>query len=392
MAPSGINLNSGDEFSVTLTYNGTTLSEVLTDTKTGATYTQNYSANIPAAIKANTAFIGFGGGTGAAVDDVYIDSWTYTPGAGTAAVTPATTATPKFSVAAGTYSSAQTVSISDSTSGATIYYTTNGTTPTTSSTKYTGAISVGSSETLEAIATASGDSNSAVATAAYTINVTDTSGTGGGSATMPIDVVANKFKASSLDLNGGATVTSGGLLQLTDGGTGEGRSAWFGTKVSVQSFTTDFTFQQLDATGDGMTFAIQGQGPTALGWTGGSLGYALIPKSVAVKFDLYNNAGEGTDSTGLYTDGAQPAMPAVNLSGTGIVLRAGHWMHAHMVYNGTNLTMTLTDTSTNASVTEVFPVNIPSLVGGDTAYVGFTGGTGGATAVQNVLSWTYTTN
>jgi hypothetical protein len=43
-------------------------------------------------------------------------------------------ATPVFSIAAGAYASAQTVAISDTTPGATIYYTTNGTTPTTSST------------------------------------------------------------------------------------------------------------------------------------------------------------------------------------------------------------------------------------------------------------------
>jgi hypothetical protein len=52
--------------------------------------------------------------------------------------------------------------------------------------------------------------------------------------------------------------------------------------------------------------------------------------------------------------------------------------------------MTLTDTVTLASVTEVFAVNIPSIVGGNTAYVGFTGGTGGFGATQNVLTWTYT--
>jgi Chitobiase/beta-hexosaminidase C-terminal domain len=78
-------------------------------------------------------------------------------------------ATPTFSPAAGAYTSAQPVTISDATSGATIYYTTNGTTPTTSSTPYTGPITVSSTETLEAIAAATGDTNSAVASATFTI-------------------------------------------------------------------------------------------------------------------------------------------------------------------------------------------------------------------------------
>jgi N-acetylneuraminic acid mutarotase len=80
------------------------------------------------------------------------------------------TAIPTFSVPAGTYATMQTVTISDATDGATIYYTTNGTTPTTASSVYSGAITVSSTETLEAVATASGYSTSAMATAAYTIN------------------------------------------------------------------------------------------------------------------------------------------------------------------------------------------------------------------------------
>jgi hypothetical protein len=85
-------------------------------------------------------------------------------------------ATPVFSPAAGTYSTIQTVKITDTTAGATIYYTVNGTTPTTSSTKYTAAITVSATETIEAIAVATGLADSAVASATFTI----TSGGGGG--------------------------------------------------------------------------------------------------------------------------------------------------------------------------------------------------------------------
>jgi hypothetical protein len=78
-------------------------------------------------------------------------------------------ATPTFLPAAGTYSSAQSVTISDTTASAIIYYTTDGTTtPTASSTRYTGAINVSTTETIQAIAVASGFSNSAVASATYT--------------------------------------------------------------------------------------------------------------------------------------------------------------------------------------------------------------------------------
>jgi len=80
-------------------------------------------------------------------------------------------ATPTFSPVAGTYTSAQTVTISDTSPNASIYYTTNGTTPTTSSSVYSGAISVSSTETLEAIATAGGFAQSATASASYTINL-----------------------------------------------------------------------------------------------------------------------------------------------------------------------------------------------------------------------------
>ena len=78
--------------------------------------------------------------------------------------------TPTFSPAGGTYTEAQNVTISCATSGATIYYTTDGTTPTTNSDVYSSAIPVSVTTTIKAIAVASGYNNSEVATATYTIN------------------------------------------------------------------------------------------------------------------------------------------------------------------------------------------------------------------------------
>jgi N-acetylneuraminic acid mutarotase len=80
-------------------------------------------------------------------------------------------ATPSFSIPSGTYTAPQTVAITDSTAGAIIYYTINGTVPTTASTVYTAPITVSSSETIEAIATANGYANSTVASAQYTLNL-----------------------------------------------------------------------------------------------------------------------------------------------------------------------------------------------------------------------------
>jgi hypothetical protein len=78
-------------------------------------------------------------------------------------------ATPSFSPPGGTYTSTQSVSITDSTPSASIYYTTNGNTPSTGSTLYSGPIPVATSETIQAVATASGFSQSDVGLAAYTI-------------------------------------------------------------------------------------------------------------------------------------------------------------------------------------------------------------------------------
>ena len=81
-------------------------------------------------------------------------------------------ATPTFSPAPGVYNSAQSVSLSDTTTGASIYYTTDGSTPTSKSNLFTAGmpIAVPSTTTIKAIATESGDANSAIASGTYTLN------------------------------------------------------------------------------------------------------------------------------------------------------------------------------------------------------------------------------
>src|SRR5579859_7534859 len=298
------------------------------------------------------------------------------------------TATPLISPGTGTYSSPQTVNITDATSGSTIFYTVDGSQPTTSSSKYTGAFTVSTTTTVKAIATATNFTVSNTAASVITIQ--------SGSSTS-VNFSSGFSGASGLTFNGRAKL-NGSRLQLTDGGTSEASSSWFATPVNVQAFTSDFSFQIINPNADGMTFAIQNAGTTALGPSGGGLGYGAglpggtggIPISVAVKFDLFQNAQEGNNSTGMYTDGASPTSPSITLGG-GVSLHSGDIFQVHMTYDGTTLTMTITDTVTSATFTTSWLINIPGTVGGNTAYVGFTGGTGGQTSTQDVITWTFGT-
>ncbi|WP_174240681.1 chitobiase/beta-hexosaminidase C-terminal domain-containing protein, partial [Granulicella sp. S156] len=78
--------------------------------------------------------------------------------------------TPAFSPAGGSYTGTQSVILSTTTSGATLRYTTNGTTPSeTNGTVYSAPISLSASATLQAIAYKSGYTDSPIASASYTI-------------------------------------------------------------------------------------------------------------------------------------------------------------------------------------------------------------------------------
>ena len=80
-----------------------------------------------------------------------------------------TCATPTFNIAAGPVLSGTTIALSTATTSAAIHYTTDGSTPTSSSTTYTSAIAIDAAKTIKAIAVRDGYNNSEVASASYTI-------------------------------------------------------------------------------------------------------------------------------------------------------------------------------------------------------------------------------
>jgi hypothetical protein len=143
---------------------------------------------------------------------------------------PPTAATPTFNVADGTYTSAQTVSIADTTPDAVIYYTLDGSTPTTSSTIYSGPISVSSSETINAIAMATGYTTSAVATATYVINLPAT--------TAPVFNPAAGTYTSIQKVKITDSMKGASIYYTLDGSTPTTASAKYTTAINVNESTT----------------------------------------------------------------------------------------------------------------------------------------------------------
>ena len=294
-----------------------------------------------------------------------------------------TAATPVFSLISGTYSAPITVTITDPTPAAIVHCTTDGSSPTATS-PVCSNVSVNATTTIQAIGTLAGFRDSTVASGNYKIAVGGGINNGAG------------FSGSGLTLNGSASL-NGSRLRLTSEVRNQKGSAFFVTPVNVQNFTTDFTIRQLYAQADGMTFCIQNTGLTALGHSGAALGYGPdsvtgIGNSIAVKFDLFSNSGEGVNSVGLYTDGTMPTNPARDLTPSGIDLHSGDIFSVQINYNGAVLRITIVNTSTPwVSFTQNWTIDIPATVGSQTAFVGFTGGTGSSTGIQDILAWTYYT-
>ena len=155
-------------------------------------------------------------------------------------------AAPTAGPVAGTYLGSQSVTLSTTTSGASVYYSIGGT-PTCASTLYTGPITVATSETIKALACETGYNSSPIASFAYKINYTFTqtiSGTGS---------VVSKPVGISCPSTCTTTFGSGTVVKLTETpGAGDTFGSWSGggcsgsastcvvTMSSAQSVTATF--------------------------------------------------------------------------------------------------------------------------------------------------------
>ena len=155
-----------------------------------------------------------------------------------------TVATPTFNPAGGTYTEVQNVEILCATDGATIYYTTDGTEPSNTSTPYSSAITIDKTTTIKAIAVKDGMENSAIAEATYTINLPITVSTLAAANALEDDTeftftendVVVTFKQSYTTTNN-ATHTLIGLRDKNENdktdGTGKGGSVFFDISSNI---------------------------------------------------------------------------------------------------------------------------------------------------------------
>jgi fibronectin type 3 domain-containing protein len=384
MTSSGIVMQDQHTKMVTLTYDGTTLTETILDETTNLTFSHSYTVDIRSFVGSDTAYIGFGGGTGGLTSIQDILTWKYTPGQG---LPGGPTALGVTSVGAADVNLGWT-SNSTNEDGFKVERSDNGNTnfvqiATTTSPRFD-------------------DTN--LPPGNYYYRVRAFNAVGNSSYSNVVNVVIGPIStftdhsagfASHSDLTANTNtntipIFNNGVLELTDSGGGEATSVWTNTKVGVFNFTTTFILQDQNGSGsaDGVTFAIQNAGTNALGGAGGSLGYGGIGTSVAVMFDLYSS-GTHQSTTKLLINGSSDKTGAINMGSAGIVLGSNHPLQITLSYDGTQnlLTETVLDMVTRALFTTTYTVNIAQTVGGATAYVGFTGGTGGETATQQILSW-----
>jgi len=233
--------------------------------------------------------------------------------------------TPQFSIPGAVYATDQSVSISDATAGAVIHYTTNGTTPTSGSPVYVGAISVaghGTTITIKAIATKSFMLDSPVVSATYTITYDQ-------AATPTFGIAAGTYNTDQTVAL--STTTVGAVIHYTtNGSTPTSSSSTYTSPISVAGHGTSMVIkaiaiksQMLDSAIASGTYTIcydQVATPTFSPGVGTYASDQSVTISTTTTGSTIYYTTDGTDPTTSSTLYSSPV--SVVGEGTGIMLRA----------------------------------------------------------------------
>lgn len=199
------------------------------------------------------------------------------------------------------------------------------------------------------------------------------------------------------------------ILQLTSGIGNESNSAFSSGPLYIGAFEASFTYQVVNPLGtlaDGVSFCLQTdpRGSAALGYGGGALGVSgasdtpgpggvAIYPSVEFEMDVFTDGGVGAVAFG--TNGAIGTYgPTTNASIPALSITNGDVISNFVTYDGTTLAVTMTDVSVgSANYGAAFAtnqtINIPSVLGADVAYVGFTGADGGSRSTQQIGNFSF---
>lgn len=207
----------------------------------------------------------------------------------------------------------------------------------------------------------------------------------------------------------GSTATVGPALRLTPSAVGQAGAGYSTTPVTLganATFSTTFQFRFSNPGGiapaDGITFVLS-QGSNGLGGGGGDIGYGGVPNSLAIEFDTFDNGETGhsnhvaIDQNGILTNAfsANPYGVAFCDFGSGTPASAAGCMAngdiwtASVGYDGSTgrLIVQLRD---GAMATEKLidtALDLPTILGTNDAFVGFTAGTGSGFENQDILMW-----
>jgi|GEM_PF-2703475 len=224
---------------------------------------------------------------------------------------------------------------------------------------------------------------------------------------VPAQITGFGGNGGGWTLNGSpvAPGVSNDVLHITDvTGYYQARSAFYNVPMPITRFTCSFIYQELTALGagggpyggaynpaDGTVFTLQNQGAAALGACCGQLGYSGITNATGVAFHIFSTPGyaDNIPGTGYAPTTVPSAGNGLYLNTSPVNLLSGDPLLVTLTYDGTTLWEQLLDTITLASFSTSYTVDLPGAVGGATAFVGFTGGTGAGAADQRISSFAF---